>query len=312
MKSTSNGPPIVLINEDAGSMEHVAKDQWTAALTERLQDQGLNVRLEIAPSVQISGRLRQAVSRRPPALIVGGGDGTILSAVSAIGDRDIPLGIIPMGTFNSLARDLGIPAQWEAAADIITRGRIREIDVAEVNGRPFMSLCIIGFLATPECSKGQGIPWWWKAVRNLRLSVTSYVRYPLLRLSVNTDQVSGCIETRLAAVANNSFRDETGLNVPQRNELDAGKLTIYLSQHSTRLEVMKACLAFLLGRLSEDPNLTMLTATTAAIQIRRRRHVRISLDGEVIRESLPLLFSIHPRQLKVFSSLEGGTQPKQA
>jgi diacylglycerol kinase family enzyme len=301
MSSQRNSGTVLLINENAGGVARAAKEEWAAQVADRLDSAGWKVNVCSVAASGIHQELHRAVAAAPEALIVGGGDGTILSAVSAIGERGIPLGVIPMGTFNSLARDLHIPLQWEGAVDVIAQRQIREIDVAMVNNRPFMSLCVIGFLATPECSEGEGRPWWWKAMRNLRLAVSAYARYPAMHLRVETETTTGCLKTRLAAVANNSFRDESGLKVPLRQEVDSGRLTVYLSKHSSQLEVMRAGLAFLMGRLSDDPNLTILSARSAAISARWRRHLAITLDGEVVREALPLRFRMHPKQLRVFS-----------
>lgn len=296
----------VIINSGAGGSVRVGAEDWGERLVERFALNGWKVALRCVSSAEVEPALREAVAAEPPALIVGGGDGTVLAAVTALNGKKIPLGIVPMGTFNSLARDLGIPTQWEEAVDALTRSRIREIDVARVNGRPFMSLCVLGRVAREVNAMPHGFPWWAKATRTLWLLMGSYFDYPAMHLQVDTGGGATCRHrTRLIAISNNPFRDEAGLIVPQRQTLDAGILMIYLSRHADRRALMRGGLAYLTGRMTGDPDLHMEAARRASIEVHHRRSLRLAVDGEIVTESLPLHFSIQPRQLRVFSAVPG-------
>src|SRR5205823_52524 len=87
---------------------------------------------------------RAVVDRGDPLLIVGGGDGTVSGAVSAVVGSDTLLGILPLGTLNHFARDLGIPSELGKAAKLIATGNERCVDVAEMNGRIFINNSAIG------------------------------------------------------------------------------------------------------------------------------------------------------------------------
>jgi diacylglycerol kinase (ATP) len=76
--------------------------------------------------------------------VIGGGDGTIMASLGAFVGRPIPLGIIPLGTFNDLARALEIPLRPAAAVEAIVSGRRRAIDVGCVNGHYFLTEASIG------------------------------------------------------------------------------------------------------------------------------------------------------------------------
>ena len=76
--------------------------------------------------------------------MVGGGDGTISAAASALVGTETRLGILPLGTLNHFARDLGIPTKLEDAAKLIAERRDRKVDVAEMNGRIFINNSAIG------------------------------------------------------------------------------------------------------------------------------------------------------------------------
>src|SRR4029079_14151203 len=89
-------------------------------------------------------RCRAIAERGDELLVVGGGDGTISAAASALVGTDTRLGILPLGTLNHFARDLGIPTDLDEAAQLIARGHVRRVDVGEMNGRIFINNSAIG------------------------------------------------------------------------------------------------------------------------------------------------------------------------
>jgi YegS/Rv2252/BmrU family lipid kinase len=80
-------------------------------------------------------------------VILGGGDGTLNAAAAAICETGLPLGILPMGTANDLARTLGIAPHPLAAARIIAEGHAKSIDLGEVNGHLYFNVASLGFSA---------------------------------------------------------------------------------------------------------------------------------------------------------------------
>jgi diacylglycerol kinase family enzyme len=81
--------------------------------------------------------LIRAANGKVRSVILGGGDGTLNAALPGLLETGLQLGIIPLGTANDLARTLGIPANVGAAARIIAEGKLRRVDIGEVNGHPF-------------------------------------------------------------------------------------------------------------------------------------------------------------------------------
>ncbi len=77
-------------------------------------------------------------------VIIGGGDGTLNAAVDALVDTQLPLGILPLGTANDLARTLGIPNSLTEACKIIAYGDLRRIDLGWVNGKHFFNVASLG------------------------------------------------------------------------------------------------------------------------------------------------------------------------
>lgn len=93
---------------------------------------GVAIALELVDGGAIASRAA-AVSGEP-LVVVGGGDGTLGAAASALAGTGSALGILPLGTRNHLARELGIPADLTGAARVIARGETRRIDLGRING----------------------------------------------------------------------------------------------------------------------------------------------------------------------------------
>jgi len=81
------------------------------------------------------------------AIVVAGGDGSLNCVVRALGGRDVPLALLPLGTANDLARGLGIPTNVLGAAHRVLDGSLRRLDLLEVNGEPFMTVGGLGVAA---------------------------------------------------------------------------------------------------------------------------------------------------------------------
>ncbi|MGC3996813.1 MAG: YegS/Rv2252/BmrU family lipid kinase [Anaeromyxobacter sp.] len=93
-------------------------------------------------------RLREALRSGAERVVVGGGDGTQSAAAAVLAGTGVPLGVLPMGTGNDLARGLGLPIHdLRAAARALAAGEVRDIDLAEVNGRPFLNAAAAGLAA---------------------------------------------------------------------------------------------------------------------------------------------------------------------
>jgi diacylglycerol kinase family enzyme len=132
----------VLLNLRGGTL---AADPALAAKAEAaLRAAGLDIQVELLSGGDCAVRCRAIAERRDPLLVVGGGDGTISAAASALVGTDTRLGVLPLGTLNHFARDLNIPADLDEAARLIASGKDRRVDVAEMNGRIFINNSAIG------------------------------------------------------------------------------------------------------------------------------------------------------------------------
>jgi diacylglycerol kinase family enzyme len=105
------------------------------------------VEIELASREQVLGEICEDAAN-VDLVILGGGDGTLNAAAPALVQTGLPLGILPLGTANDLARTLGLPGTPEGAAHVIAAGHTRAIDLGEVNGIVYFNVASIGFSAT--------------------------------------------------------------------------------------------------------------------------------------------------------------------
>src|SRR5262245_60463742 len=121
----------VLLNKGGGAV--AADPNVGVKVAAAFEAAGMDAEIELIEGGEYEARFRTVAERGDLLLIVGGGDGTISAAASALAGTETRLGIVPLGTLNHFARDLGIPADLGEAAKLIASHKERRVDVAEIN-----------------------------------------------------------------------------------------------------------------------------------------------------------------------------------
>ncbi len=121
-------------------------DRFKAAVSAAAADHGwaAPVWLETTPADPGTAQARQAVAAGADLVIACGGDGTVTACAEGVAGTGVPLGIIPNGTGNLLARNLGLPLDLRRAADVALTGQVRRVDAGTANGRMFIVMAGIG------------------------------------------------------------------------------------------------------------------------------------------------------------------------
>jgi diacylglycerol kinase family enzyme len=243
---------------------------------------------------------RRAAGSRADRVVAGGGDGTVAAVASAIMGSDKALGVLPFGTMNHFAKDLGIPLDLEGAVATIVANRAVSVDVGEVDGRIFLNNSSLGLypriIHAREQQQRLGWGKWpaylWAAIGVLR-------RYPFLEFRLNIDGHESIAHTPFVFVGNNAY-DVERFTIGSRACLDKGELSLYTTRHVGRLGLAALALRGLVGGLRQDTDL--LGFATKDLWIgSRRRHLRVALDGEVSIMQPPLHYRIRPAALNVLA-----------
>ena len=267
-----------------------------------LKSAGLDVEVELLSGGDCAVRSRAIAERGDPLLIVGGGDGTIAAAASAVAGTETLLGILPLGTLNHFARDLGIPADLDEAAKVIATGKERRVDVGEMNERIFINNSAIGLypLMVVDRDLQQKRLGRSKRLAVIVASLRTLVRFKHRRLTLTVnDERTGRVDTPLLFVGNNEYRIDLGAP-GQRDSLVDGELCVYVMRKKTRRGLIAASIRALFGRSRPD-DMVRLEKVERLRVASARSHLAVSLDGEVVRAEPPLDYRIRKKALRVIA-----------
>ena len=287
----------VIINAGAGN-PHV--EDRSRSLSELFLAGGIHADVRLARTgSDIDALVRAAVNEHPPMLIAAGGDGTISTAAAALAGTDIPLGVLPFGTLNHFAKDLGVPLELEASVRNIIENNVTAVDVAEVNGRVFINNSSLGLYPDmvrdrerqqSRLGRGKWHSFLWASLSVLR-------RFPFLVVRIEVESTKEDFVTPVVFIGNNEYQMQ-GFDIGGRESLQGGVLSIYIVKKQRRAALVRLSLAALLGRLEQARDFEALTATELVIETHRTR-VLVSADGEVQPMTSPLHYRIRPRALRV-------------
>lgn len=290
-------PLPVIINRNGGAAASAG-----AGLTGMLESAFATLGQEIAVQLLDGSAIAAAVAKlaHMPLVVVGGGDGTIACAAQARVDCKGALAILPLGTRNHLARELGIPLDLNEAAAIAVGGEVVRIDVAVVNGAMFINNASVGFYPLlvrwrDAEHRRRGLPKWlatipasWAALRRLHHH----------RMYLRIDDNGQTVRTPLLFVGNNRYVLELG-RIGQRTALDDGVLSIFAVSASSRFDLVWFAIRTLLGFSDPARDFAALGESDRLTVHSRSHAIEIALDGEVSRMTPPLIFELLPRALEV-------------
>ncbi|MEO5574246.1 MAG: diacylglycerol kinase family protein [Gammaproteobacteria bacterium] len=287
----------VIINASAGATD---QEQEHRRLISIFEASSHEVSISLARSGDELTALAQRSAKKDFQIVVaGGGDGTINTVASALLGTNISLGILPLGTFNYFARNLNIPLEPEAAAQNIIAGHTVAVNVGEVNGRLFINNSSLGLYPTIIREREKAYGRWGrsKLAAMISAAATMLRPNPFLTLRLSADHKDIVCRTPLIFVSNNVHQMES-YNIGGSECLSAGKLALYVPRPDNWPGLLWLAARGLFGWLREVQDLRVLCAHELWIET-RRRHIRVAIDGEVVRMDTPLHYRMRPGALRV-------------
>lgn len=295
----------VFLNPSSGAKLAEAE---VSELTTALSESGLEV-IRLDRHVDVTKAIRERMDRGIRLFVAAGGDGTITHVVQPLVNTEARLGVIPVGTYNHFARDLGIPLPWREALEVINSGNVRHVDAARVNDRYFVNNLSIGLypeLVARREERGRDYSRW-KA--RLFAAYATLQKYPHVTLTIESAHHHEVVRTHVFMVSNNSYDlSRLGVEAP-RTTLESGRLSVYWLPHLPRLALMKFVARYLAGRVSETPGFRSFRTSMMRVQSRRDR-LRVGIDGELFTLPTPLAISIVPQSLSVIAPNEEQIEKK--
>src|SRR3954468_3031199 len=292
---SSQGAILCLLN---GAAHSDGAEKQRGSVAEAFAKHAHNVRIEMPPSCDaIEDCARQAVRDGAKLVIAGGGDGTMNAVANALAGSDTTLGVLPMGTLNHFAKDLGIPLDIEDAVANALDGRVRAVDVAEVNGRVFINNSSIGLypqiVREREALQKRGHSKW-MAFAEAMVEVVH--RSSAIHVRIKTPARSTKTRTDFVFIGNNEY-ELAAPRIGGRVRMDGGQLWVCNVPHTGRFRAIGVALRALLA--VEKPKAPLVFSARELSIETKRRFLDVAADGEVFRLQTPLLYRSRPRALRV-------------
>lgn len=288
----TGAPLFILLNPKAGAGD---KDEVRDTVTGLLDAAGHPYELHTpAPgeSVEAACRRVAAAARRAGGVLVpGGGDGTINAAVNAARAEGVSLGLLPLGTFNYLAREHAVPLELDQAVRTLMHGTPRSVAMGEVNGRLFFNNASFGLYTTlihrrEEAKRRFGRH---RIVAALSLIAALMRGQRPFSIQIVTDQqLVSRRETSLVFVAANEFQ-LARLGLQETAERKGNGLAVVLLKPTHWLQRLRMLLRAALKQLDEDGRLDAFCAWEFDVHS-RRAVIEVIVDGEARRLAQPLRF----------------------
>ena len=261
---------------------------------------GVEAAVKSVPARGLDEAARAAAASEADPVVLGGGDGTVSTGAGALAGGPKALGVLPLGTFNHFARDLGIPLGLEDAVRTIAGGRVREVDVGEAGGRPFVNNASIGLYpelvrVRDELRRHRGMG---KARAMLAAAREVLKDPPFLRVELRVLDDVARVRTPFVFVGNNRY-EMSLFSLGARRALDRGELSLYVARNARKWGIVRLALRAMAGRLRQDRDFEALAVPEVEVITAHRRIVRVALDGELYRMESPVRYRVRPRALRV-------------
>ena len=300
---TGTQPVLSRSTDTRGSSAHLIINPaagGTAAFLGRLtgaaRERGIRVSV-LEPGQDAKLAALEAVEEGGRSLAVAGGDGSVAAVASVAVERDLPLVVVPTGTLNHFARDLGLDlARPLSALDAFDAGHERRMDVGRINGRPFINNVSLGVYAQMLRDPGYRRD----KLRVAQTKLHAALFDPEIRRALRiAPPEEAPLEGVLAVVvSNNPYEFARWDRLGQRERLDTGTLQVSVLDASTLDELEQLFAGTLLGAVRFRRALRHWTTERLETGFLGERAL-VGVDGEPITLEAPLRFSVDPGGLRV-------------
>jgi len=246
----------------------------------------------------VASLVKAALASGATVIAAAGGDGTVNSVAAEVIGTSAALGVLPLGTLNHFAKDVGIPVEIEDALRVLADGMAKTVDVGTVADRIFLNNSGLGLypemVHNREQRQKRGMSKWPAMILE---GANAFRRYRLMHLQVNVDGAAVHRKTPAVFVGNNDYSLE-GTLASKRTSLSDGELCLYIPRATTRASLAWFSLRAFFGSPTPGTDFDKFMATEFTISS-RHQHARVSIDGEVTLLNTPLEYRIKPGALRV-------------
>lgn len=251
--------------------------------------------LETTPEDPGRAMADAAVVARVQLVVICGGDGTVMACLGALAGTDVPVAIIPLGTGNLLARNLGVPTRLPEALAVAVNGVDRRIDLGRVADQPFAVMAGMGFDAAMMADASEHMKrfagWPAYVASGLR-----HLRDPRMRVWLRIDGGPPLRRRARMVLVGNVGRLQGGLELLPDAVADDGQLDVAVVGPRTLRDWIRLAWR-VLRRRTRDPHLERFRGRSVVVEA--DRIVPRQMDGEIIDDGRDLNARIVPGALVV-------------
>jgi YegS/Rv2252/BmrU family lipid kinase len=267
-----------------------------APALEVLREGGVHVLEERPPDVRQLGAWILDHRGVADLVIIGGGDGTLNAAAEALVEAGLPLGVLPLGTANDLARTLEIPADPIAASRVIVDGETHRIDVGCVNGKHFFNVASLGLSVHVARELGVEVKRRW-GVLGYPLTVWRALgQHQWFRAEIRCNGQRARVRSIQISIGNGRHYGG-GMTIAADAQIDDGMLDVVNVAPQGLLELIVNLPAFRWGRHDRAPRMVRHWRC-CEIEIRTAQPMPINTDGEVTTQT-PATIVVVPKAIEV-------------
>ena len=272
--------------------------EWLEQAKSKLEEKGIGLAISegFSKAPELIRRAKEE-AKGDRLLIVGGGDGTMNAVANILAHTDVAMGVLPLGTGNAFARDLGIPTDLDEAVEILVSGRVSEVDLGVCDGKYFLNVATIGLSAT--VAKTLTVPLKRRFGRFVyAIALVKAIRQMKPFTTVIESENGTTKMEALQLVIGNGRYHAGPLPISPTAAITDGLLHLYAVEAGSRAQLIQY--ALLLPTGFQGALKSVHSEDTAAGKITTTPIQSVVVDGELAQKT-PLNYSIEPLALKVMT-----------
>lgn len=293
--------PLIL-NKQSGTVLSLGEENVRNLVQECMGDCVSDIQfLDVCDLPEAIDRLGQ---ENPSGILIGGGDGSAVCAAETLAAHQIPFGILPLGTMNLLAQDLGSAPSFEETVRRFKGLRPSRIDSGLVNGKRFLCSAVVGFvpegaIVREELRENPSLQAMARFISTIARGIGGTIKHNLYLKSRMEDNPFSLTTTALI-ISNNGFiqNPDQPMQRFSRESLTDGKLAVYSASPCDVMDGLKMALSMWQGDWQDHESIMSFDAVELIVES-SDKDMLVSLDGEPVEMKSPLCFKVEPRSVPV-------------